>query len=284
LTSFASIVAREGHQMKCCDSSIDRCIFRRAALWPAMLAALIGAGASPAGAQDERDASGLQFLVTPYVWAPHITNRVTTSLPQEATVTQEVDFDQLFTHLSWVPFMGSVEVRDGPFGGFVDYLHVPVRTGISTHDALFNGGTAGLVVDTATVDFLYRPIAQRQQYLDAGIGVRPWGVSTDLSLNSGLLPGRSLLRGGSWADPLLVMRYHRELGSGFGLTAYGDVGGFGLAAHVDWQVMGTIDYAARSWFDLHLGYRSLNVDYTNKHDVGFNVNMDGPIIAGTIRF
>ena len=37
-----------------------------------------------------------------------------------------------------------------------------------------------------------------------------------------------------------------ELGNGFGLTAYGDVGGFGLGAHVDWQVIGTIDYALNS--------------------------------------
>jgi hypothetical protein len=35
---------------------------------------------------------------------------------------------------------------------------------------------------------------------------------------------------------------------------------------------------------LHVGYRSLNVNYSTKNDVGFNVNMDGPIIAGTFHF
>ena len=47
----------------------------------------------------------------------------------------------------------------------------------------------------------------------------------DLNLNAGLLPATSVSRSGGWTDPLLGGRYHRELGNGFGLTAYGDVGG-----------------------------------------------------------
>jgi hypothetical protein len=31
--------------------------------------------------------------------------------------------------------------------------------------------------------------------------------------------------------------YHYDFGNGFGLTAYGDVGGFGVGAHVDWQLI-----------------------------------------------
>jgi hypothetical protein len=30
------------------------------------------------------------------------------------------------------------------------------------------------------------------------------------------------------------------------------------AAHTDWQVIGTVDYALNSWINLRLGYRSLN--------------------------
>jgi hypothetical protein len=47
---------------------------------------------------------------------------------------------------------------------------------------------------------------------------------------------------GSWVDPLIGGRYHIDLPSGFGFTAYGDAGGVGVAAHSDWQLMGTIDY------------------------------------------
>jgi len=265
---------------------VDRDSRIRSTLLPiAMVTALIAIGACPAGAQEAVDQSRLQLSVTPYFWTPHIDSRVKTPLPQEGTVTQTIDFGQLFNHLSWVPFMGSVEGRYDRYGVFVDYIHLPVRSGFSTHDVLFSGGSADLDVDVATVDFFYRPIAQPQQSLDVGVGARPWGVETNLSFNAGLLPGQSVQPGGSWADPLIAARYHRELGSGFAFTVYGDVGGFGLAAHTDWQVVGTIDYALRSTIDLHLGYRSLNVNYSlNNRPVGFNVNLNGPIIAGTFRF
>jgi hypothetical protein len=251
----------------------------------AMVTALIAIGASRVGAQEAVDQSRLQLSVTPYFWVSHIDSRIKTPIPQESSVTQTIDFDQLFNHLSWVPFMGSVEGRYDRYGVFVDYMHIPVRSGFSTRDVLFSGGSADLVLDVATVDFFYRPIAQPQQSLDVGVGVRPWGVQTNLSFNAGLLPGQSVQPGGSWADPLIAARYHRELGSGFSFTVYGDVGGFGLAAHTDWQVVGTIDYALRSTIDLHLGYRSLNVNYSlSNRPVGFVENLNGPIIAGTFRF
>jgi hypothetical protein len=259
--------------------------FRSTLLSIAMVTALITIAPCPAGAQEAVDQPRLQLLVTPYFWTPHIDNRVRTPLPQEGTVTQTIDFGQLFNHLSWVPFMGSAEGRYDRYGVFVDYIHLPVRSGFSTHDVLFSGGSADLDVDVATVDFFYRPIAQPQQSLDVGVGARPWGVETNLSFNAGLLPGQSVQPGGSWADPLIAARYHRELGSGFAFTVYGDVGGFGLAAHTDWQVVGTIDYALRSTIDLHLGYRSLNVNYSlSNRPVGFNLNLNGPIIAGTFHF
>ena len=41
----------------------------------------------------------------------------------------------------------------------------------------------------------------------------------------------------------------------------GDVGGFGVGAHIDWQVIGTTGYAPNPWLNLRLGYRSLNFNY-----------------------
>jgi hypothetical protein len=70
-----------------------------------------------------------------------------------------------------------------------------------------------------------------------------------------------------------------------GATTYGDGGGFGLGAHTDWQVIGTLDYALNSWISLRAGYRSLNFNYSSDiGSVGFNVHMRGPIFAGTFRF
>jgi len=86
-----------------------------------------------------------------------------------------------------------------------------------------------------------------------------------------------------WADPLIGVRYRRDLGNGLSLTAYADVGGFGAGAHIDWQLLGTIDYALKPGLDLHASFRSLNFNYTGVH-AGFDVHMYGPIVSATFRF
>ena len=82
---------------------------------------------------------------------------------------------------------------------------------------------------------------------------------------------------------MLCLRYHRDLGNGFGLTGYGDLGGFGVGAHFDWQLVGTIDYTLTQSIDLHAGFRSLNFSFgAPRANIGMSMN--GPILGGTIRF
>jgi hypothetical protein len=133
--------------------------------------------------------------------------------------------------------------------------------------------------------FLYRALVLPNQYVDAGLGVRAWGLAGNLTLNGKrrLLPNVTLASGESWADPLIGARYHFNFGNGYGATAYGDVGGFGLGAHIDWQLIGTVDYSYNSWIDLHAGFRSLNFNYSAQR-TGLNVNMYGPIIAASLHF
>jgi hypothetical protein len=248
-----------------------------------VLAALIGTAGSPAQAQEASFGPKWEALVMPYLWMPWTDVGVSPTNKLLPSASNTIGFDQLASHLSWVPFMGAAEFRNGPYGIVFDYLHAPVRTGLNTPKILFGSAGVGSTVDTGSMTFLYRAIAQPNQYLDVGAGTRVWGFNTALSLNQGLLPAVSVTSGGTWADPLISVRYHRDLGDGFGATVYGDVGGFGLAANVDWQAVATVDYAWKSWIDLHAGFRGLGFDYSLPR-AGVNVTMYGPILAGTIRF
>jgi hypothetical protein len=250
-----------------------------------VLAAIMGA-LHPACAQDATLPGGMQFFVTPYLWLSGINTMIQTPLPRAPQVNSDVSAIDLLSHLSAVPFMGSLEIRDGPLGLLGDVLHVPVGTNITTRNVFFNGGSAALVTDTGTALLLYRAVDMPTQYADLGVGFRAWGFSANLTLNPGILPGTSVNRSTSWADPLIGGRYHTELPNGFGLTAYGDVGGFGVGAHSDWQLIGTIDYTPTPWINLHLGYRSLNFDYTASggFNLGYDVHMKGPILAATFKF
>ena len=181
--------------------------------------------------------------------------------------------------------MGSAEARYGSLGFLIDAIHLPVSTKITTRDIFFQGGNAELAANMGTGVALWRLVEDPVQFADAGLGFRAWGFSSRVELNPGLLRGAAATRSAGWADPLIGARYHRDLGNGFALTAYGDVGGFGVGAHTDWQVLGTVDYTLNPSWNLHLGYRSLNFDITGSEGrFGFNVHMRGPIFAGTFRF
>ena len=233
---------------------------------------------NPAAAQEVSAPGGYQFFVTPYLWLASVHATTLTPLAREPEVDSDVSFIHLLSHLDGAPFMGSFEVRYGSLGFLVDAIHLPVSTNITTHNIFFQGGGAELKADTGTGIALYRVLEDPVQFADAGLGFRAWGFSADLGLNPGLLQGVAVNRATGWTDPLIGARYHRELGNGFALTAYG-------GAHTDWQVLGTVDYTLSPSWNLHLGYRSLNFDITGSEGrFGFNVHMRGPIIAGTFRF
>jgi hypothetical protein len=247
---------------------------------------LIGGGTQSAGAQEATLPGGVQILFTPYLWLANVNSTILTPIDRVPQVNSDVGAFQMLGHLKAVPFLGSVEIRDGPFGLLGDAIHLPVGTDITTRNVLFNGGKAALIADNGTALLLYRALDKPGQYADLGVGFRAWGFSANLTLNPGILPGQSVNRSASWVDPLIGGRYHYDFRNGFGLTAYGDVGGFGVGAHSDWQVLGTIDYTLEPWVDLHLGYRSLNFNYTASggFDLGYNVHMKGPILGATFKF
>jgi hypothetical protein len=251
----------------------------------AFVVALIAGGARLACAQDMTSPTDYQFFVTPYLWLASVHATTLTPLAHEPQVNSNVSTIDLLSDLDGAPFMGSGEVRYGQFGFLVDAIHLPVSTNITTHDIFYQGGKAELTANTGTGIALYRMLEDPVQFADAGIGFRAWGFSASLGLNPGLLPGASVTRSDGWTDPLIGARYHRDLGNGFSLTAYGDFGGFGVGAHTDWQVLGTVDYTPSPWVNLHLGYRSLNFDYSaDNSNLGFNVHLRGPILAATFRF
>ncbi|MBV8119758.1 MAG: hypothetical protein JO081_07460, partial [Alphaproteobacteria bacterium] len=229
--------------------------------------------------------SGLQLIAYPYLWLPHLNMAITTPLQRAPQVNISAGAGEIYSDLRPAPFMGAAELRYGPVGFLADALHVPLEVPITTRNIFYSGGNSAVVLSVVTGDLIYRVLDQPNQTIDAGLGFRVWGASADTTLNGRLLPTTTVDRFGAWTDPLIAARYHRDFGNGFGLTAYGDVGGFGIAAHTDWEIIGTLDYALKPWLDLSVGYRSLNVSYSaSEKPVGYNVRFKGPLLGATMRF
>lgn len=230
--------------------------------------------------------SGFQLIAYPYFWLAGLDMTITTPLARAPQVNISAGAGEIISDINYAPFMGAAELRYGPFGILADGLHIPLGVPITTHNIFFSGGNSAVVLNVATGDFLYRLFDRSAQTIDGGLGFRWWGASADTTLvGRGPVPTLSVSESGRWADPLIAARYHVDFGYRLGLTAYGDVGGFGIAAHSDWQISGMLDYVWNPSLSFRVGYRSLNVNYqANDKPLGYNVHMKGPLLGLTMRF
>ncbi len=228
---------------------------------------------------------GIEVLATTYLWFPWTGVSVRPADTRLSSEAITIGPGALYGHLTWVPFMGQAEFRSGPFGVVTDFIHAPLKASVTTGDILFGSGGLNFTINQGSAVFLYRALALPDQDADIGLGFRAWGLDGAIALN----PARqrvspiTVANGLSWADPLIAARYHYDFGNGLAATAYADLGGFGVGAHFDWQLLGTIDYALRPGLDLHLGIRSLNFSYGAPR-ANLTMKMNGPIMSATFRF
>src|SRR3954454_4569594 len=173
---------------------------------------------------------GIEVLATTYLWFPWSAVDLRPANTRLSRASTTIGPGDLYGHLTWVPFMGQAEFRSGAFGVVTDFIHAPLKSGVTTGEVLFGGGTTNFTIDTGSAVFLYRALALPDQNADVGLGVRAWGLAGAITLNP--LRQRvspiTVANGLSWGDPLIAARYHYDFGNGFAATAYGDFGGFGV--------------------------------------------------------
>jgi hypothetical protein len=242
------------------------------------------AWAAPATAQDaDRPDPGWQFTVSPYLWIAGLDGSLGTPFPREPRVDIAASFGDAVTGLAGVPVIGAAEVRYGRFGVLGDILHLPLEQDVTTRGVLFSRGGARITTTGAALIGLYRVLDAPAGSLDFGGGVRPWWVTTKLTLDAGRAQARSARASADWVDPVIAVRGHVRLSERFGLTVYADVGGFGVGSDLTWQVLGTLDWQATDWLRVHAGYRHLAFD-VDRNRLNLDVSLSGPILGATIRF
>jgi hypothetical protein len=227
-------------------------------------------------------ASPWSASLTSYVWLAGMSGDVGVRNLPSAHV--DAGFSDVFDKLDWTPppIMLVGEIRYDRFALVTDLVYVGFEDSATGHGPLRVKADATLENIIWTFGGTYRAIKTDRFLVDLEVGGRLWSVSSDLQLNG---PRRSFhfSDNTTWVDPIIGVAGQVQLGYGFAIHAEADVGGFGAAADLDWQVIGTLQYEVATSVMLQAGYRYLAIDY-NRDGFKMDAALHGPIIGATVRF
>lgn len=226
--------------------------------------------------------AGWTFTANAYLWLASLDGSVGVRGLGPADVS--LDFGQIFNHIDWFPppVMLAGEARNGRYALFTDFIYLGLEADGSSPGPLPLSAAANMNTVIWSFGGSYRVVDNGTATLDVLAGGRLWYLDSDLTL-TGPLTVRHASGSKTWVDPQIGVAGGVDLGSGFGLHAEADVGGFGAAADIDWQVLGTLEYKYSDSITLAAGYRYLAVDYDRDGFV-FDVAMQGPILGARFRF
>jgi hypothetical protein len=197
---------------------------------------------------------------------------------------------------SLIGLAGRLEVGKGKWAGFVDGLY----NKIDVEDASGPLGIADVDVTMkmGLVDFglMYRlgewPCEHTKNlaYSDVTLDVYAGARYTDLSLEVDPAALASVERDKDWIDPIVGAKVTLPLAEHFHLTAWGDIGGFGVSSDFTWSATAVLGYDF-TLFDhpatLYAGYRALGQDFSDGSGTSrfeWDVIMHGPILGFSLFF
>jgi len=106
----------------------------------------------------------------------------------------------------------------------------------------------------------FRVINAEKFKADFLMGLRYWHFGENLQFNPSLL-GLNFSKSQNWVDPLVGGRLEAAVSQKAVVTVAGDVGGWGAASKLEYQLVGLLGYKLKPSVTLQAGYRYLYADY-----------------------
>ena len=226
---------------------------------------------------------GWHFSLSPYLWLAGARGTVAGPLGRGVSFHESVG--DLLSHLN-IGLMGAAEARYGRvlLNGDLIWIRLSDSKAVPfpVLGAVSADARVGQFVWTSKLG--YRLISGDHFKADANVGVRYWHLGQKLSFNPSLL-GINFNGSQSWADVLVGGRVQLPVGTGEKavVNLFGDVGGWGASAKLDYQFGAVLGYKLCSKWTLQAGYRYLFVDYRRNGGV-FNMITSGAILGATYTF
>ena len=234
-----------------------------------LICGLLTLMSTPASAQQDDD---WQFALVPYAWVTGISGTVGV-----AGVTAELDisFDQIVENLE-VGGLVHFEAKKRRWSVIFDGIFLAIGQGTERPPAAVD-------VDQAILEF--GGGYQLTDVAEIVFGGRYVSLDTRLQLFLGDSPTVGVRQ--SWVDPFVGLRGRTDLNDKWTLDAQADIGGFGAASDVTWNIAVHIGYRLTPRLTLLGGYRVLDIDYkdgTGRDAFIFDVTTSGLQLGLGITF
>jgi hypothetical protein len=177
-------------------------------------------------------------------------------------------------------FMGAAEARNDRliFLGDLMWVHLGEGKGLKVRNLNF----ADVKIDSKTTAITalggYRVADKGPVIVDLLVGGRLNGNKQKVDY-VGILADVSASVSKTWIDPIVAVRMNAPLGGKFGLSMYGDIGGFGIGSHLTWQGAATATYQINRKMTAGLGWRYFKINYHDNDGFIYNVAQSGPILT-----
>jgi hypothetical protein len=221
------------------------------------------------------------LAVSPYLWFPGVHG--TAFGPEGNGLGFKASPSDLLSNLQ-IGLMGAVEVSHKRIVGSMDLFWIRLQDdrAIPVPDL----GAVGANIH-ATEFFLapkvgYRVIDQEKIKIDALAGFRFWHFGESLNFDPGTL---NLNFNGSqnFVDPLVGGRVQLALSPKVTVNILGDVGGWNTGSKLEYQVVTLLGYRIKPALTLQAGWRYLNIDYSGKRGIVFNITTAGVLFGATLN-
>jgi hypothetical protein len=253
------------------------------------------AGAAIAGGVEVKSDDDWHFTVIPYLWLPSFDGSMNISGPAGVSSgTLDLNADNYLDSLKFAAML-TVEVEKGRFSLLSDVMYADFGTNGSTAKfPSFPGGGLEINADVKFKALVFEIAPAYSLYLsestrfDVLAGVRYIGMDTDVTLNPSIglpiaLPSRNVSVSKDLVDPIVGFKGRFELGKGWFLPYYADVGGFGINKEWTWQVFGGVGYHFSKLYSMVLAYRHLEYDFADSEPIK-DVYMSGVELGFVFRF
>jgi hypothetical protein len=226
-------------------------------------------------------ASDWHVELTPYLWFSGLHGNVGAG---GYVVPVSVGFTDVASQLN-IGLMSVLDVRRKRFGVLTDLLFISLSSDQKTtplQGGAYSGFTANAKVFFVDPEVYYRVLDKDRFSVDAIAGARCWRLDNSISLIPGTLAAASFGQTQSWADPVVGARFRLSLAKGWHADLKGDAGGFGVGSQLTWQVYTGVGKEIKKRYSLTLGYRYLDVDYSNGGFL-YDTHMSGLLAGFGIR-